>query len=100
MHDVYSRATERSCARRLLLLGAQSFLPLQQCRMRVIKAAVDGMRGEVAEILFRKLAQRANERISFVHRITGETVRLILVAPRPGIHQWTEPEGHCARRKL
>ena len=64
--------------------------------MRIVKAAVERVGSEVREILFVELAQGANERIWFGHRLRRVSVGLVLEFPAEQIEQRREPKSDGA----
>src|SRR6202035_2769264 len=74
-------------------------LAFEQGRMRIIKAAVQRMRNEIAQIFFAQLAQCMNDRLRLSHCRTRERVRLIFETARPAINEWCEPENYCPRQQ-
>jgi len=63
-----------------LTLYSQSAFPFQQSRVRVIKAAVERVWREIAQVVFGQFAERLNQRLRLSHRDTGKCVRLASIA--------------------
>jgi serine/threonine-protein kinase len=74
-------------------------LAFEQCRVGVIKPAVERMRREVAQVLLIQLAQGADQRARLLHDVGGEGVRLVFVTPRPPVRHRRKPERDHARQE-
>ena len=60
--------------------------------MRIIKAAVARVRGEIAQVFLAQFAQRLNERLRLSHCRARECIRLVFEATRPDVNEWRNPE--------
>ena len=65
------------------LTCSQGLLPFEQSWVGIVEAAVDWVRGKVAEIFFVQFAERSDEGARFVHGFRRESIGLIFVAARP-----------------
>src|SRR6266567_9574537 len=81
-----------------LTLYSQSAFPCQQSRVRVIKAAVERVWREIAQVVFGQFAQRLNQRLRLSHRDTGKYVRLVFETARPDVNQRRKPKADCPRQ--
>src|SRR5713226_4375816 len=77
----------------------QRTLALEQGRMRVVKAAVKRVRGEVAEVFFVKFAQSLDEGGRLVHDPCGKGVSLIFVSARPPVQKGRKPKRNHSRQQ-
>src|SRR5881396_3042193 len=67
--------------------------------MRIIKSAVDRVRGEIAQILFAQFAQRLNKWFCLTRCRVRECIRLVLETARPDVKERRQPETYCARQQ-
>src|SRR5256886_10676877 len=81
-----------------LTLYSQSAFPFQQSRVRVIKAAVERVWREIAQVVFGQFAERLNQRLRLSHRDTGKCVRLVFETARPDVNQRRKPKADCPRQ--
>src|SRR2546423_2691668 len=81
-----------------LTLYSQSAFPFQQSRVRVIKAAVERVWREIAQVVFGQFAERLNQRLRLSHRDTGKCVRLVFETARPDLNQRRKPKADCPRQ--
>src|SRR5256885_15112044 len=81
-----------------LTLYSQSAFPFQQSRVRVIKAAVERVWREIAQVVFGQFAERLNQRLRLSHRDTGKCVRLVFETARTDVNPRRKPKADCPRQ--
>src|SRR6267143_2844288 len=89
---LYLVAYKARCFPLALNRYSQGTFPFQQGRMRVIKAAVERMGREIAQVVFGQCAERLNQRLRLSHRATGKCVRLVFETARPNVKQRRKPK--------
>src|SRR4029450_158163 len=92
----------RSPRRAPMLFGlqiSQGPFPFEQSRMRVIKAAVERMGREIAQVVFGQCAERLNQRLRLSHCATGKCVRLVFETARPNVDQRRKPKTNRPRQQ-
>src|SRR6266542_907473 len=85
----------------LLVLSrySQRTFPFKQGRMGVIKAAVERVWCEIAQVFFAKLAQRLTQGLRLSHCRTCECVRVVFKTARPDVNDWRNPESYRPRQE-
>ena len=67
--------------------------------MRVIKAAVERVWREIAQVFLRQFAQCFNERLRFSHGRAREGIRFVLETTRPHVKQRRKPKTDRPRQQ-
>src|SRR6266511_2108289 len=85
----------------LLVLSrySQRTFPFKQGRMGVIKAAVERVWCEIAQVFFAKLAQRLTQGLRLSHCRTCECVRVVFKTARPDVNERRNPESYRPRKQ-
>src|SRR6266540_69555 len=85
--------------KRILVCYSQRTFPFKQGRMGVIKAAVERVWCEIAQVFFAKLAQRLTQGLRLSHCRTCECVRVVFKTARPDVNDWRNPESYRPRQE-
>src|SRR5206468_5316684 len=88
-----------STKKHTLMYCSQRTFSFEQRRMRVIKAAVDRVRGKIAQILLAQFAQRLNKWLCLTRCHVRECICLVFETARPHVKERRQPETYCARQQ-